>query len=145
MFSRPEARPASLGATPETAAIEYEKQVKDFFKNAAPSFDLILLGMGDNAHTASLFPHTDVLKEEKRLVKEVFIKELNMYRVTMTAPLINLARDVIFLVTGPGKAEALNHVLNNTYNPDEYPSQLIKPATGKLSWYIDEAAASMIQ
>jgi 6-phosphogluconolactonase len=133
-----------VNQSPADNAIEYEKQIKAFFGDTNPKFDLILLGMGDNAHTASLFPGTDILHETNRLVKEVYVEEQKMYRITMTAPLINLAQNILFLITGKAKAETLKTVLNVPYQPDKYPVQLIKPTEGKLYWFIDTAAASLL-
>lgn len=129
---------------PKEAAEQYEQAIQHLFGEAPPQFDLILLGMGDNGHTASLFPHTQVLHEETRMVKEEYIEEVQMYRVTMTAPLINLAHHIIFLVTGANKADMLKTVLQGEYEPDLYPAQLIKPVDGELIWMVDEAAAALL-
>ena len=129
---------------PAESAAAYEKQIRYHFTNAC-SFDLILLGLGDNSHTASLFPHTTVLHEKNALVKEIFVKEVNMYRITFTAPLINLAHAVAFLVYGESKAEAVHHILKDPLNVDAYPAQLIKPKNGKLHWFLDERAAARIK
>ncbi len=130
--------------SPAQAAEQYEETIRYFFNNKEPQFDLILLGLGDNGHTASLFPLTDVIHEKIHLVKEVYVKEQEMFRVTMTAPLINKADNILFLVTGKEKSEMLNIILNAPYQPGRYPAQLIKPESGTLFWYIDEAAASDI-
>jgi 6-phosphogluconolactonase len=129
---------------PAEAAKKYEQDLKDFFKNKAPKFDLIFLGLGENAHTASLFPGTDVLHEKDRWVKEVYVEEQKMYRVTMTEPVLNQAHNIIFLVTGKAKAEVLHTIFNSAYQPEKYPAQLIKPADGNLYWYVDEAAATQL-
>lgn len=129
---------------PAESAIAYENQIRKHFANSC-SFDLILLGLGDNSHTVSLFPHTTVLHERKALVKEIFVKEVNMYRITFTAPLINLAHAVAFLVYGESKAEAVHHILEDSPNVEEYPAQLIKPENGELHWYLDTAAAARIK
>lgn len=123
------------------AALDYENDLRDFFGNLPPVLDLILLGLGDNAHTASLFPRTSVLDETERWVSEVYVAEQSMYRVTMTAPLINQAREVIFLVSGAKKASALQHVLEGAYHPHEYPAQLIHPNGAHPTWLVDKAAA----
>ena len=112
--------------SPVNAAIYYEATVKIFFKSDKPVFDLILLGMGDNGHTASLFPHTTILKEERALVKEVYVDEIKMNRVSFTAPLINAAKHILFLVAGKEKEAMLKKVLEGEYKPAEYPAQLIK-------------------
>jgi 6-phosphogluconolactonase len=126
---------------PVEAAAQYETELRNFFRDEPPIFDLILLGMGDNAHTASLFPHTPVLNETERWVSEVYVAELNMFRVTLTAPLINQAGQVIFLVSGADKALALQNVLEGAYHPQEYPAQLIRPNGAHPLWLVDKAAA----
>lgn len=118
--------------SPVNAAIYYEATIKIFFKTDKPIFDLILLGMGDNGHTASLFPHTTILHEEKSLVKEVYVDQIKMNRVSFTAPLINNAKHILFLVAG--KESMLEKVLEGEYRPEEYPAQLIKNA----EWFISK-------
>ena len=118
--------------SPVNAAIYYEATIKIFFKTDKPVFDLILLGMGDNGHTASLFPHTTILHEQKALVKEVYVDEIKMDRVSFTAPLINNANHILFLVAGKGKEDMLKKVLEGEYKPEEYPAQMIKSA----AWFI---------
>lgn len=113
---------------PAAAAEKYERTIKKFFNSESPRFDLVLLGMGANGHTASLFPHTTVLHETDALVKEVFVNELKMWRVTFTAALINAAKKIVFLVAGEDKAAMLKTVLDGDYDPDNYPAQLIKNA-----------------
>jgi 6-phosphogluconolactonase len=127
--------PAALAAT------HYEAELQEFFGTQPPIFDLILLGLGENAHTASLFPNTPVLGESERWVSEVYVTEQSMYRVTMTAPLINQAREVIFLVSGAEKASALQSVLEGAYQPHKYPAQLIHPNGAHPTWLVDKAAA----
>ena len=107
-------------------------------------FDLILLGMGADGHTASLFPHTPALKVDDRIAVENEIAPLATTRLTLTAATINDARNVTFLVAGAEKAPALSAVLNGPYEPDLYPSQLIRPARGALLWMVDEAAAASL-
>lgn len=130
--------------SPAEAAALYEQAIQNHFGDAPPRFDLTLLGMGDNGHTASLFPKTQVLNEETRMVKEEYIEEVQMYRVTMTAPLINLSYHIVFLATGANKAEMLKTVIQGDYEPELYPAQLIKPVDGELIWMIDEAAAMLM-
>jgi 6-phosphogluconolactonase len=129
---------------PAEAAKDYEEKIKAHFKPAAITFDLILLGLGDNSHTASLFPHTDVLHENNAVVKEVFVEELHQYRITLTAPVINNARNVIFLVYGEGKARAVHHIIEGVKDIEEYPAQLIGPQDGELYWMVDKAAAALL-
>ena len=111
----------------------------------ARSFDLVLLGLGDNAHTLSLFPGEEVIHEKNRWVKSVFVKEVNMQRITLTAPVVNLSKRIAFLVSGQDKADAVSHVLLNEYTPDLYPAQVIKPKNGDLFWFLDEAAAMRLK
>jgi 6-phosphogluconolactonase len=131
---------------PEKAAIEYKKSIDKHFNGEDPAFDLILLGMGDDAHTASIFPHTTLVKDQEVDVAAVFVEKLNTYRISFTAPLINKADNVAFLVFGENKAEALKHVINDEEkNFDLYPSQLIDPIDGKLTWFTDEAATRLLE
>ena len=127
---------------PEEAAKKYTLTITNHFKDLKVQFDLILLGLGDNSHTASLFPYTTILTDKSTSVKAVFVKEQNSYRITMTAPLINQARHIAFLVYGEAKAQAVHHVLEDESNPTEYPAQLINPSGGDLEWYLDQSAAS---
>lgn len=108
-----------------------------------PSFDLVLLGMGDDGHTASLFPRSQALKEGERLVMAHHVDSLNAMRITFCAPLINAADAVIFLVSGANKAPMLKRVLLGDYTPDELPAQMIAPV-GKLFWMADAAAAAQV-
>jgi 6-phosphogluconolactonase len=124
---------------PADAAAQYESELRQFFGDQPPVLDLVLLGLGDNAHTASLFPHTLVLDEKERWVSEVYITEQDMYRVTLTAPLINQAAQVVFLVSGAEKASALQSVLEGAYQPDEYPAQLIHPNRANPIWLVDQS------
>ena len=130
---------------PESAAIAYAEQIDNHFKNQEVKFDLILLGLGDNSHTASLFPHTDVLKEKEATVKAVFLEDQQVYRITKTAKMINQAHHIAFLLYGAGKAEAVKHVLEDPTNIEEYPAQLIKPESGDVQWFMDQAASALLQ
>jgi 6-phosphogluconolactonase len=123
------------------AAFNYETELRNFFSGKPPIFDLILLGLGENAHTASLFPHTPALDEKERWVKEVYVGEQSMYRVTLTPPIINQAKEVIFLVNGVDKAFALQEVLEGAYQPHERPAQLIHPNGAHPIWLVDKAAS----
>lgn len=131
--------------SPEEAAEAYTESINKFFGEAAPAFDLILLGLGDNSHTASLFPHTTVLHDETVSVKSVYVEEVKATRITFTAPLINEAHHIAFLVYGEGKAEAVHHILEDARNIEEYPAQLIAPTHGDVIWYLDEAAAAKVK
>jgi 6-phosphogluconolactonase len=127
---------------PQAAAQDYVDQLRTFF-GEWPTFDLILLGMGDDGHTASLFPGSDALHETRRPVVGVtaHYQDRPARRVTLTPPAINAARQVMFLVSGAGKAETLRDVLNGPYQPDVLPAQIVRPAAGSLSWLVDAAAA----
>jgi 6-phosphogluconolactonase len=127
------------------AADEYEKTLRKFFALGAgqfPRFDLILLGMGPDGHTASLFPGTAALQEKSRLVVANWVEKFKTHRITFTLPVLNAAREVAFLVSGTDKAEALKAVLEGNAPGEQYPSKLIKPDDGKLIWFVDRAAAS---
>ncbi len=125
----------------------YEQRLKVVFKASPPAFpvfDLILLGMGDDGHTASLFPFTEALREKRRWVVANLVPQLQTTRLTMTAPCINAARNVWFVVAGQGKATRLAQVLNGPSDPERLPSQLIRPTDGRLRWFVDEAAMSQL-
>jgi 6-phosphogluconolactonase len=130
---------------PERSAIEYEKLLHQYFPDKEKTFDLVLLGMGDNAHTLSLFPGYDVVNEKKKWVQSFYLEEQKMVRITLTAPVINGAECVIFLVSGSDKAAAVQHVLAGEHDPNLYPSQTIQPYTGELYWWIDEPAAADLE
>ncbi|HEY9046419.1 MAG TPA: 6-phosphogluconolactonase [Ohtaekwangia sp.] len=129
---------------PEQAAQAYEDDLLAYFGDKPVRFDLVLLGLGDDAHTASLFPGTTVIHEKESLVKALYIDKVKMYRITITAPCINQAAVVAFLVYGPSKAEALHHVLEGEQDVEKYPAQLIRPNGGMLHWYLDQSAARQL-
>lgn len=131
--------------SPESAAAQYMDDISNHFSGRKPSFDLIILGLGDNAHTASLFPFHELLTETQATVKEVFLKDENRYRISMTAPLINLASTISFLVYGANKAEAVHQVLEYETDVQKYPAQLIHPEQGEIQWFLDDAAASRLK
>jgi len=125
------------------SAREYEKQLRHLWKKEKPRIDLLLLGMGNDGHTASLFPGTSVLKEKKKWVREVWSEEKQNWRISLTLPLINQSRSILFLVTGGEKAEMLARVLQPAEgNP--LPAQMVKAKKGNLMWMIDEMAAAKI-
>ena len=126
---------------PTEAAQAYTTAIETFFSPAEAQFDLVLLGLGDNSHTASLFPHTAVLSVATASAQAVFVKEKQIYRITLTAPLINQAHAVAFLVYGADKAAAVQSVVNGERNIEEFPAQLIAPKESELNWFLDEAAA----
>lgn len=112
------------------------------FGEAIPAFDLLLLGLGEDGHTASLFPHSSALEETDRLVVAPWVEKLNSYRVTMTLPVLNNGKSVVFLVTGASKARVLRALMNTDPNPDLYPTQAVRPIRGELLWLVDQAAAA---
>jgi len=129
----------------QAVANAYQNTIQSFFAlqpGEFPHFDLILLGMGPDGHTASLFPETAALQEKSRLVSANWVPKLETYRITLTFPAINAARLVVFLVSGTDKAPTLHEVLEGKEPADKYPSKLIRPANGKLIWLMDRAAAS---
>ena len=133
---------------PETAATEYEKILRRYFPPAIPpttTFDLVLLGMGDDGHTLSLFPGTHAMHTEDKMVQSLFLEQQDMYRITLTPPVVNQSACIAFLVSGKGKAAALKEVIEGDYKPDEFPSQVIKPLNGELHWFVDEAAAATLE
>jgi len=124
---------------PETAARDYQRLLKNFFRPAEPRFDLILLGLGEDGHTASLIPGTSAPQERIDLVTSLQKPGEDFARLSLTAPQINLARMVVFLVSGQGKALSLRRVLNGP--PAQIPAQLIAPRRGELLWLVDREAA----
>ncbi|NSL90101.1 6-phosphogluconolactonase [Chitinophaga solisilvae] len=130
---------------PEEAAAAYEKLLKSYFKEEENTFDLVLLGMGDDGHTLSLFPGLPIVHEQKAWVKAFFLKAQDMYRITLTAPVVNQASCVLFLATGANKSLTLKSVIEGTFDAEKYPSQLIRPQDGELHWFVDEAAASAME
>ncbi|MFQ5851087.1 MAG: 6-phosphogluconolactonase [Candidatus Binatia bacterium] len=132
---------------PHQAACAYEQTIRETFSltgEALPCFDLIFLGMGPDGHTASLFPGTAGLQENRRLVIAHCVKKLKDWRVTFTPMVLNHAAHVIFLVSGADKAATLREVIRGLYQPDQLPAQLIRPANGTLLWLVDEDAASLL-
>lgn len=130
---------------PEKAAIEYTKAINAHFNGGDLAFDLILLGMGDDAHTASLFPETTILNSKEVEVDTVYVEKLSTYRISFTAPLINKAKNIAFLVFGENKANAVKHVIEDKKkNTKLYPTQLINPIDGSVTWFLDDAAAALL-
>ncbi len=129
------------------AAVQYEDDLRASFgltSDQLPRFDLVLLGMGPEGHTASLFPGTKALKEERRLVVSNWVGKLYTDRITLAPPVLNNATRVIFMVHGEEKAPALKAVLEGPYEPEQLPAQLIRPKLGKVLWLVDPSAASML-
>ncbi len=130
---------------PAEAAASYEGELREFFgPDGAPAFDLILLGLGEDGHTASLFPETSALDVTDRWVVANPVLKLETTRLTLTVPAINAARAVTFLVAGEGKAEALKEILEGDADPRAYPAKLIRPENGDLTWMVDRAAAGLL-
>ena len=129
------------------AAEAYEQTLRAFFRLSAgqlPRFDLVFLGLGPEGHTASLFPGTKALHEERRLVVSNWVGKFYTDRMTMTPPVLNNAACVIFLVSGEDKALALKAVLEGPHEPEQLPAQLIHPSRGRLLWLIDRSAAKLL-
>ena len=121
-----------VNLSPAKAAESYQQSIISFFKNEHPSFDIILLGMGEDGHTASIFPESPILNNDNFLVCNVYVEKLNSYRVTMTSYLINNAKNKLFLISGEKKVEMFKKVTKGKYDPEKYPAQIIKNA----DWYI---------
>lgn len=129
---------------PIEAADIYENELRSIFDADLPRFDLVYLGLGDDGHTASLFPHTTALSQTERWVVANHVQKLGAWRLTLTAPVINHARVVAFLVVGETKADALYTVVHGEYQPDDTPAQMIHPTHGRLVWLVDDAAAKRL-
>lgn len=153
LLSRIEIPPANLHPVPldgkdaTGAAIAYENEIRTFFKlpeDRLPRFDLVLLGLGSDGHTASLFPGTAAVEESKRLVVAPWLEKLGKFRITMTVPVFNQARCAIFLVAGAGKADTVRKILEGEDRPGRFPAGLIRPVSGELFWFLDRQAAGKI-
>lgn len=132
---------------PEEAAARYESAIRGQFRlegAQAPVFDVLALGMGDDGHTASLFPHTEAIHELGRVAVANYVPQKETWRVTLTWPVIIEARDVFFLIGGKDKADPLHRVLQGPYNPETLPSQLIQPKSGNLLLLLDKDAAALL-
>ncbi len=132
---------------PEEAAARYESLIRREFRlegAEAPRFDMVWLGIGDDGHTASLFPHTEGVHERGRIAFANHVPQKDTWRITLSAPVINEALDVVFLIAGEGKAAPLERVLYGEPDPEETPSQLIQPSSGSLTFLLDEAAAAKL-
>ncbi|HWB65191.1 MAG TPA: 6-phosphogluconolactonase [Chitinophagales bacterium] len=128
---------------PAKAAEQYENELKAFFETNPPQFDVILLGLGNDGHTASLFPASAALKEKNRLVLANYLHGPNVFRITLTYPVINAAHKIVFMVSGKTKSTILKSVLQD--NKKQYPAQVIQPEHGKLIWMVDKDAAQDLQ
>lgn len=132
---------------PEEAARRYEQVLSQQVQrgeNNLPRFDLMLLGMGPDAHTASLFPGTPALQETQRAVVANWVEKLQTFRITLTPPVLNAAENVVFLVCGEDKAQAVQCVLEGPRIPERYPAQLVDPSSGHVTWMMDQAAANLL-
>jgi 6-phosphogluconolactonase len=132
---------------PVSAAARYESELRSSFQlegAETPRFDLVALGLGDDGHTASLFPHTLALHEMSRLVAANHVPQKDAWRITLTWPVINHSRSVFFLAAGAEKAAILKEVLTGPHAPERLPSQLIWPSSGILTFILDKAAAALL-
>ncbi|MEE8190294.1 MAG: 6-phosphogluconolactonase [Candidatus Scalindua sediminis] len=130
--------------TPEKAAAEYAELLHDHFREDSPHFDLILLGIGEDGHTASLFPDTDAIEECERHTVAVFVPRLNTWRVTLTLPVLNAAREVIFLVSGSSKSNIIQRIMSVKQPTKDLPATMVNPENGTLRWILDSEAAALI-
>jgi 6-phosphogluconolactonase len=132
---------------PGEAAAAYEEELRDFFgmSDGPPSFDLILLGLGEDGHTASLFPETAALDVTDRWVVANPVLKLETTRLTFTLPVINAAKAVTFLVAGESKADALKEILEGDADPRGYPAKFVRPEGGDVTWMVDRAAAKLLE
>ena len=135
--------------SPQEAAVAYETLLRDCFgePSGIPRFDLVMLGMGDDGHTASLFPGTDALVADGRLAVANYVPKMDAPRLTLTAPLLNAGREILFLVGGPGKADTLEAVLAGPELPAGFPAQLIRPTqpNSRLIWLVDQDAGAQLR
>ena len=139
--------------SPLAAAAAYERTLRTLFATpvgpprpvAGARFDLVLLGMGDNGHTASLFPGLHAVREAERWVVAESVAEVAMWRITLTPVVLNAAAEVVFLVSGADKAAMLHRVLDGPVRPDEYPAQIVAPHHGRLRWLVDTEAAADLE
>lgn len=132
----------------DAASAEYEAEIRSVLvppEGALPRFDLVFMGLGPDGHTASLFPGSEALDESRRWVCPNYVEKLHMYRMTLTYPVLNAAREIVFLVSGAGKADIVRQVLEGPRDPKQFPAQGIEPAEGILNWYLDHAAAQLLR
>lgn len=132
-----------------SAALDYEEEIRRHFDvrrgSPPPRFDVVLLGMGTDGHTASLFPGTCALTEKDRWVVANAVPRLGTDRLTMTTVLLNRAAEILFLVSGGDKAETLAEVLDGPLRPEALPAQLIRPTSGRCFWWVDQSAAARLR
>jgi len=135
------------GEDPQIAAFDYEQALRQFFGlsgRGLPRFDLIFLGLGEDGHTASLFPGSEVLQEKRRLVCAAYVKRFKSNRLTLTLPVLNNAANIFFLVAGERKASALREILYGKDARRLLPAQRVRPMKGRLVWFVDAAAGSLL-
>jgi 6-phosphogluconolactonase len=131
---------------PDIAAMDYEKDIIGFFgRSGLPVFDLVILGVGEDGHTASLFPGSRSLEEKIRLVVPVYMEKPLSHRITLTLPVFNNASQILFLAAGTSKANAVSSILNNRESKERYPAGLIDPVKGKITWLIDKKASGKLK
>ena len=130
--------------SPLKAAAVYDGALKSYFQDKQAVFDLVLLGMGTDGHTASLFPGTPAIYEKEHWVSAQFIDKIKSWRLTLTPVILNQAANIIFLVSGSEKAQPLVQIIQGNFEPDRFPSQIIRPENGRLVWYVDKAAAALL-
>jgi 6-phosphogluconolactonase len=141
---RTQIHPILCHKAPAKSAEQYRNLLYDFYAGELPVFDMILLGLGENGHTASLFPYDELLKDQDLWTASVYVKEQDIYRVTLMPAVINQARLVVFLVSGDSKASVFKEVLADPPDPFRLPAQLIRPEPGELVWLVDRAAAARL-
>jgi 6-phosphogluconolactonase len=141
---RSQIHPLSCKPSPAAGARQYETVLREFGAGTSPGLDLIFLGLGEDGHTASLFPYDRALEERERWSTAVYVPTQGLHRVSFTPAFINQAAVVVFLVAGAAKAEALREVLHGPREPRRLPAQLINPESGELYWLVDRAAAGQL-
>jgi len=137
--------PISCSPSPAAGARDYETLLRKFCAGTPPGLDLVFLGLGEDGHTASLFPYNDALEERQRWTAAVYVPPQGLHRVTFTAAFINQARVVAFLVAGAAKAGALREVMQQPRDPRRLPAQLINPEASELFWLVDREAAGQLR
>lgn len=131
---------------PDEGAREYEEELLRCFGSAGfPAFDLVILGVGEDGHTASLFPNDPSLAERERFAIPVYVKRMQSWRITLTLPVLNNASHILFLMTGPKKADIVKEILGNKEKSQKYPASLIQPVHGEVTWLIDREASSQLK
>jgi len=126
---------------PEEGAAEYERELRGFFGSTISRFDLILLGIGEDGHTASLFPDSEALDEGEHLVAAIYLDKLRSWRLTLTYPAINAAAEIAFLAAGKNKSPIVKDLLGPDANSSNYPAARVRPVNGRLTWFVTEDAA----